>query len=98
MNGERQYPLDKPRNVQRVLWVLYTLSAVTLALESLVHRHVEHPWEALPGFYPLYGFVGCVSLVLAAKLLRRLIIRPADYYRRRDLPPQPADNPEDAAR
>jgi hypothetical protein len=30
----------------------------------------------------LYGFFACVALVLAAKLLRKLIMRPEDYYER----------------
>lgn len=85
---------DRPRNVQRVLWFLYASSALVLALDLLVHRHVVHPFEGLIGFYPAYGFVGCVVLVVAAKWLRKLIIRPEDYYRRRDLPRHP-DTPED---
>jgi hypothetical protein len=28
----------------------------------------------------VYGFVGCVLLVLIAKLLRRLVKRPENYY------------------
>ena len=28
----------------------------------------------------LYGFVACVFLVLMAKLLRRILMRPEDYY------------------
>ena len=30
----------------------------------------------------VYGFVACVALVLAAKLLRRGVMRPEDYYDR----------------
>jgi hypothetical protein len=60
--------------------VLYVVSAVLVALDLLVHRHTEHPWEHVVEFYPLYGFVGIVILVLAAKGLRRLVMRPEDYY------------------
>ena len=31
-------------------------------------------------FYAVYGFVACVALVLAAKVLRRVVMRPEDYY------------------
>ena len=94
MSDERQYVFDRPRNVQRVLYGLYTVCAIAGLLELVVHRHTEHPWEGLPGFYPAYGFVGCVVLVLVAKWMRRLIIRPEDYYRRRDLPQQPRPDRE----
>ncbi|MDX1734255.1 MAG: hypothetical protein R3228_07805 [Halioglobus sp.] len=89
MADEKRYLFDQPRNVQRVLWTLYTCATVLLLLELVVHRHTEHPWEWLPGFYPAYGFIGCVVLVVAAKWLRRIIIRPEDYYQRGDLPRQP---------
>lgn len=31
--------------------------------------------------YAIYGFVACVILVLIGRVLRRLIIRPENYYR-----------------
>jgi hypothetical protein len=31
--------------------------------------------------YAIYGFVACVILVLIGRVLRRLVIRPEDYYR-----------------
>ena len=37
--------------------------------------------DALPiCFYPVYGFVGCVVLVLVAKWMRSFLMRPEDYY------------------
>jgi hypothetical protein len=98
MTSERQYLFDKPRNVRRLLWGLYSACLLALAMELVVHRHTEHPWEGLPGFYPLYGFVGCTVLVLVAKWMRKVIIRPEDYYQRRDLPQHPPTAGEEAAR
>lgn len=89
MSRDKTYLFDNPRNIRLVLWLLYTAGFIALALELVVHRHTEHPWEGLPGFYPLYGFIGCVVLVVVAKWMRRVIMRPDDYYRRRDLPQQP---------
>jgi hypothetical protein len=37
-------------------------------------------FERWPGFYAFYGFVACFALVLAAKQLRRLLMRPERYY------------------
>ncbi len=66
--------------MDRLLRVLFAVSAVLVALDLFVHRHTEHPWEHVIAFYPLYGFVGIVVLVLVAKVLRALVMRPEDYY------------------
>ncbi len=78
--GEKQHLFDNPANVKRLLVMLYVACALLLLADFVLHRHVEHPLEELPGFYAVYGFVGCVSLVMAAKELRRLVMRPEDYY------------------
>jgi hypothetical protein len=45
-------------------------------------RHVERSWEGFPGFYAIYGFAGCVFLVLVAKQMRKVVMRDEDYYDR----------------
>jgi hypothetical protein len=54
--------------------------AIAVLAEFVAHRHVEHPWEGFFAFYALWGFVGIVVLVLLSKLLRRIVMRPEDYY------------------
>jgi len=78
---QREYRFfDAPKNRRLVRRVLYVLCALALGADFLVHRHVDHPWEALPGFYALYGFVACVLLVLGAKEMRKVLRRREDYY------------------
>lgn len=36
--------------------------------------------DSLPGFYAVYGFVGCVILVLLAKEMRKVVMRGERYY------------------
>jgi hypothetical protein len=67
-------------SVRRVLYALYTCCATLLVIDFLYHRHSMHPWDSWWGFYAGYGFLGCVLLVLIAKLLRKLVRRPEDYY------------------
>lgn len=74
------YLFDNPRNIKRVLRLLYLSCAGLLLLDFILHRHIEHPWEQLMGFYALYGFVGCVVLVLLAKGMRVVLKRPENYY------------------
>ncbi len=77
---ERQHVWDSPRNVKLLFNVFYVLCAIVVGLDLIVHRHEVHPWERLLEFYPLYGFVGIVVLVLIAKQMRRVLMRPEDYY------------------
>ena len=71
---------DKPRNVKLVIYALYAVCGLSFVADFIIHRHVEHPWEGLFGFYSLYGFVGIVVLVLLSKELRKVILRREDYY------------------
>lgn len=88
----KQHFFDKPRNVRIVLRSLYAVCAFVFLLDiiNLIlsavgagHlRHAESSWEGFPGFYAIYGFVACVILVLAAKQLRKVLMRKEDYYDR----------------
>jgi hypothetical protein len=81
--GEAPRWLDNRRNVDKIVYALYAVCAGLLLIDPLVEKHgpfeIEHWW----GFYGIYGFVGCVFLVLAAKVLRMIVMRPEDYYDRR---------------
>lgn len=78
--SDKPHFFDKPGNVQLVLTILYLTCGLLMLADFVVHRHVEHPLESLPGFYAVYGFVGCVSLVMVAKELRKLVKRREDFY------------------
>ena len=80
MENEKKYLFDNPNNIKRVLYLLYGCCALLFALDFVIHRHVMHSMENLWGFYPVYGFVGCVVLVLVAKWMRTFLMRPEDYY------------------
>ena len=78
--NERKHYFDEPDNVKKVLRVFYVICAGLFLVDFILHRHVVHPWEEWWGFYAGYGFVACVVLVLAAKELRKLVMRSEDYY------------------
>lgn len=80
MENEKKHFFDNPDNVKRVLHTLYACCVLLFVLDFVIHRHVMHSWENLWGFYPVYGFVGCVILVLVAKWMRTFLMRPEDYY------------------
>jgi len=80
METEKQYIFDNPKNVKRLLNGFYICCAVLVGLDFVIHRHVYHSWENIWAFYPIYGFIGCVVLVVIAKWMRIFLMRPEDYY------------------
>lgn len=80
MSDEKTYFFDKPQNIKLVLRIFYALCIVLLVLDFVLSRYIYHAWEQLPGFYPIYGFVGCVILVIVAKWMRIFLMRSEFYY------------------
>ena len=80
MAGKDQFIFDNPRNVQIVIYGLYACCVLLFGLDFVIHRHFIHPWEGLLGFYAVYGFVGCVLLVVISKWMRLFLMRDEDYY------------------
>jgi len=82
MSRERPHIFDNPNNVRRVVRILIGICIALVSIDFIYHRHVVHPWEAIWGFYAIYGFAACVALVLIAKEIRKLVMRSEDYYTR----------------
>ena len=76
--------MDKPNVVKRLFTALYVLCGLLVVAEFVLGRPTAHPhpWEGLPVFYAVYGFVSFWFLVLLARPMRKLLIRPEDYYER----------------
>jgi len=78
---ERKYWLDEPRNVDKIVYGLYVVCALVALLDLFPYKqHLHFNFEYWPGFYSIYGFVACFGLVLAAKQLRKIVMRDEDYY------------------
>ena len=71
-------PLTPP--VARFIAIFFVISAILFVADFFVHREVHQPAEKVPGFYAIYGFVGCVVLVLVAKQMRKVVMRDETYY------------------
>ena len=68
--------------------VVALIDALDLVLHFKSHAHFEA--EKIFGFYSFYGFVGCGILVLASIALRKIVLRPEDYYDSVDEPSEDA--------
>ncbi|TKB45458.1 hypothetical protein [Thalassotalea mangrovi] len=82
MSDEQNKPdfFDKPENIDKILKVFYLICTLLVVADFIVHRHIYHDWENIPAFYAIYGFIGCVLLVLIAKAMRKVLMRGDDYY------------------
>ena len=79
-DSEKKYIFDDPKNVQRLLYVFYTICALLLVTDFVVHRHISMELEKIPAFYAIYGFSAYVLLVVVSVGLRKLVMRKEDYY------------------
>ena len=80
MATEKKHLFDNPRNVKWLLRGLYIICIILFLLDFIIHRHSNHPLESIWGFYAIYGFIGCVVLVLVAKWMRTFLMRHENYY------------------
>lgn len=74
--------LDDPRNVTKVVIGLAVLCGLAVIADLFYTKHPHFSFEGWFAFYPVYGFVGSVLLVLTSKLLRTVLKRDEDYYER----------------
>ena len=77
---EPKYWLDDPRNVIKIIRVLFVLCALLVGIDLVYHKHWHFSFEKWPGFFAVFGFVACVGLAVAARGLRVLLKRREDYY------------------
>jgi hypothetical protein len=79
---ERTYWLDNPQNVTKLYRTVWVIGIILVGFDLVVHKHEEFGFAGWFAFFAVYGFVACVTLVVAAKVLRRVVMRPEDYYER----------------
>jgi hypothetical protein len=44
-------------------------------------EYEEHWWSIIPGFYIIFGFIGCVLIIILSKAYGKFLVqRREDYY------------------
>jgi drug/metabolite transporter (DMT)-like permease len=73
---------DRLPAVVRICLGLLALLIVLDAIPAVVHKEHTHTWlERLPGFWSIFGLVGCVVLIIASKAFGHAgIMTREDYY------------------
>ena len=80
IDNHKKHWLDRPKNVNKIVYLLYFVCASLLVTEFFYHRHGYFDFENWFGFYAWFGFLAYISIVMSAKFLRRFIKRKEDYY------------------
>lgn len=80
MNDKRDYWLDKPANINKIIKVIAVICAALLLADLFYEKHPQVAVEYWFGFYGFYGFIAFCGIVIAGKFLRKLIMRNEDYY------------------
>ena len=78
--GEAQRWLDEPANIRKIVIALGVVCVGLLLADLFYEKHPHYAMDSLFGFYAIYGFVVCVGLVLAAKVMRIVLMRDENYY------------------
>ncbi len=73
---------DHPANVRKIIILLCAICAGLFVADAFYTKHPHYQVESWFGFYAIYGFVVCVGLVLAAKVMRVVLMRDEEYYDR----------------
>ncbi|UTW53311.1 hypothetical protein KFF05_08170 [bacterium SCSIO 12827] len=81
-NSARRYWLDDQKNVRKIIITLFIVCGLLFLADGFYEKHSHFGFEDVFGFYAIYGFVMCVILVLAAKVMRIFLMRDEDYYDR----------------
>ena len=73
--------VNKKRS-QTLKWIFFALLVVVFAADFLVERHhVEFPWDSIPGFSAVYGFISVVIIIIISKVVGAILVtRKEDYY------------------
>ncbi|GLR59785.1 hypothetical protein [Rhizobium indigoferae] len=74
--GDGKYATERRR-------LFYLVLVLIVIADFLVPReHAEYPWDRLPGWSAVYGFLSCVLLIFVSKFLghRAGFMRHEDYY------------------
>lgn len=71
---------NNPQKKKRFLVIFFASLIVLLIVDLFIHKHPEFPWEGVPEFFAVYGFVSCVLFIFIAKILRLIIKRDEHYY------------------
>ncbi|MBI2831324.1 MAG: hypothetical protein HYX79_03610 [Chloroflexi bacterium] len=71
--------------MKRILLIALIILVPFVLLDLFFGGHGEFPWSGIPGFFALFGLIGCVAIILISKWLgHHWLQHKEDYYERND--------------
>ncbi len=71
---------DRTENI-KLLWRGFIGVLVLLfLLDFFTKKHPSFPWEVIPGFNAVYGFISCAVFILVSKVLGYWLKKRENYY------------------
>ena len=72
----------KKKRSQTLKWIFFVLLAIVFVADFLAERHhPAFPWDSIPGFSAVYGFVSVVIIIIISKVVGAILItKKEDYY------------------
>lgn len=65
-------------------WLILALLTIATIMTAVTMHHEpahSHWWDTIPVFWILFGFIGCIALIVFAKIiLAPIIYKKEDYY------------------
>ena len=92
VNDDKQYWLDKASSIRLIIIGLVVACVISFAVPTVLdimasmdpHHHGEShryfDYESIYGFHAVFGFLAYAFIVLTAKMLRKVLKRPEEYY------------------
>lgn len=72
---------DKPENIKKLKISCIIILIISVLAEFLVHKHIQHVWDKIPGINALFGFIACAILIIVSKLIGKYWLKKdEDYY------------------
>lgn len=72
---------EKPDNVKILKNIAYASLAIVVVIGFFIKGHGHFPWESIPGFWAVAGFVACVMIVVFSKTIGKIWLeKKEDYY------------------
>jgi hypothetical protein len=70
------------KNLFRIYYICLAVSvAVGLLMLHFHMRHIYFWWQGIPAFFAIFGFIGCVLLIVVSKALgHHWLMKDEDYY------------------
>lgn len=76
--------LVQPKTIRRLWWGLWFVLGLIVAAQLVFSVKGYFGVDGWFGFGAAYGFLCCLGMVFFAKLLGKLLKRPAEYYQESD--------------